>query len=273
MRADRSEAGRLHRKFREPSACCEDRHGEEKGSRAGRGRGTRAGRRRQSPLCERGLSRAGGRPHRGQDRQGRRVRSALPAARRRRLSVDGTKEAEVIALFDKAMADDAEGSRRRSGCVQHGQQRRRRYPRDDGAAFRGFLAGRLLRRLPVRPRGGAPAGAARPRHGDLHRRLGLAARPAALRRLQCHQGRAAAAGPVAGARVRPAGHPYRPRHHRRRHRGRPAAVAHARPQGQGRRRRAFEHRGNRRQLLAPAHRQHRSAWTHEIDLRPYKEPF
>src|ERR1700704_2992489 len=89
MRADRSEASRCTASSAHPSALRappphqmgeagrrrEDRYGEEKGSRAGRRRGTRIGRRRQPPL-----------------------------------TVDGTKEAEVIALFDRAMADDADGS-------------------------------------------------------------------------------------------------------------------------------------------------------------------
>ena len=252
MRADRSEAAA--RTASSSQRCpCEDRYGEEKeGSRARRRCGKGPGRRRQPPLCERGLPCAGGRPHRGQGGEGRGL-----DPRRQRLgdAADGRRhqgsrgDRPVGQGHGRRCRRCADRSRR----LQHGQQRRRRRPRDDGPALRGLLARRLLRRLPVRPRGGAPPGPARPRHGALHRRLGLAARPAALRRLQRHQGRPAPAGAVAGARVRPAGPAHRPRHHRRRHRGRAAAVAHARPQGEGRRRRSPEHRGHRRQLLAPAY--------------------
>ncbi len=218
------------------------------GRRCGKG----PGRRREPPLCERGLPCAGGRPHRGQGGEGRGLdprRQRLGDAADGRRHQGGRGDRPVGQGHGRRRRRCADRSRR----LQHGQQRRRRHPRDDGPALRGFLARRLLRRLPVRPRGRAPPGPARPRHGPLHRRLGLAARPAALRRLQRHQGRPAAIGAVAGARVRPAGPAHRPRHHRRRHRGRAAAVAHARPQGEGRRRRAPEHRGHRRQLLAPAH--------------------
>ena len=271
MRADRSEAGpRTASSARSDIARID--MAKKEGSRAGCGCGTRTRRRRQSPLCERGLSRAGGRPHRGQDRQGRRV-----DPRGRRLGDAGRRRRHEGSRGDRACSTrrwpTTPRARRPIFCVFNMGNNAAVDIREMTAQhFEEFVARRLLRRLPVRPRSGAPPGAARPRHGDLHRRLGLAARPAALCRLQRHQGRLAPAGPVAGARVRPAGHPYRPRHHRRRHRGRPPPLAHARPQGQGRRRRPAEHRGDRRQLLASP-----SPAPQRLDARdrsrPYKEPF
>ncbi len=134
--------------------------------------------------------------------------------------VDGTKEDEVIKLFDRAMADDADGSPAdlfvfnmgnnaavdvREMTAQHFEDSWR------VGCFAGFLFGR---------EGGAAAGAARPRHHRLHRRVGFVARPAQVRGVQRHQGRAAPVRAVAGrARVRAAGAAHRPRDHRWRYRG------------------------------------------------------
>ena len=171
---------------------------------------------------------------------------------------------------------DGRRRRRRAGRsvrLQHGQQRRRRFSRDDGRALRGFLAGRLLRRLPVRPRGDAPAGAARPRHGDLHRRLGLAARPAAVRGLQRHQGRACGCW-SSRWRASSGRRASMSRTSSSTAASKATACCRACPTAPRRPARTGCSRSRRSPTTTgTCTRQQRSAWTHEIDLRPYKETF
>src|SRR6476469_4686191 len=109
-------------------------------------------------------------------------------------TIDGTKEDQVTGLFDAAMADDNDSGPADLFVFNMGNNAAVDFREMTAQHLRGLLAGRLLRRLPVRPRGDAPPGAAWPRHGDLHRRVGLAARPAEVRRLQRDQGRPAPAG-------------------------------------------------------------------------------
>ena len=129
--------------------------------------------------------------------------------------------------------------------------------------FGGFLVGReAARRLVPLGRGtvlftGA-SGSLRGKPGFAH----FAAAKAGLRMIVTEH----------GARIRPAGHPRRARRHRWRHRRRPPAP---------RRPEIIKERGEDGLLGIDAiaetywqiHRQPRSAWAQEIDLRPFKEAF
>ena len=187
------------------------------------------------------------------------------------ITVDGTKETEVIALFDKAMADDADGARPIS-ALQHGQQRRRRYPRMTAqhfeeswrvGCFAGFLFGReAVRRLAPLGRGTVIFTGA---SGSLRGRPRFAAFNATKGGLRLLvQSLAREFGPQG------------------------IHVAHAIIDGGIEGDRLLSRMPDREdkagadgllniEAIADSywhlHRQHRSAWTHEIDLRPYKEPF
>ena len=186
--------------------------------------------------------------------------------------VDGTQEAQVIALFDKAMADDADGSPADLAVFNMGNNAAVDVREMTAQHFEDFLARRLLRRLPVRPRGGAPAGAARPWHGDLHRRLGLVARPAGFAAFNATKGGLRLLVQSLAREFGPQG----------------IHIAHAIIDGGIEGDRLLSRMPDRKdkagadgllniEAIADSywhlHRQHRSAWTHEIDLRPYKEPF
>ena len=83
---------------------------------------------------------------------------------------DATREGDIVALFDAA------GDNLDARHLQRRQQHARQDHRDGGRLFRECLARGLLRRLPVRPRGGAADGAEEDRHAAVHRRQCLAAR-------------------------------------------------------------------------------------------------
>ena len=231
-----------------------------------------AGRGREPPLCERGLSRAGRRPHRGQDRQGRRRRIRAAGGSATAVVVDGTKEAEVIALFDRAMADDADGAPAdllvfnmgnnaavdfREMTAQHFEDSWR------VGCFAGFLFGReAMRRLAPLGRGTVIFTGA---SGSLRGRPRFAAFNATKGGLRLMvQSMAREFGPQG------------------------IHVAHAIIDGGIEGERLLSRMPDRKDKAGPdgllnidaiadsywhLHRQHRSAWTHEIDLRPYKEPF
>lgn len=188
------------------------------------------------------------------------------------VTVDGTKEAEVIALFDKAMADDADGSPAdlfvfnmgnnaavdfREMTAQHFEDSWR------VGCFAGFLFGReAMRRLAPLGRGtviftgasGSMRG--RPRFAAFNATKG------GLRLLV--QSMAREFGPQN------------------------IHVAHVIIDGGIEGERLLSRMPDRKEKAGPdglldpeaivdnywhLHKQHRSAWSHEVDLRPYKETF
>src|ERR1700730_16824563 len=186
--------------------------------------------------------------------------------------VDGTKEAEVIALFDKAMADDAVGAPAdllvfnmgnnaavdvREMTAQHFEDSWR------VACFAGFLFGReAVRRLSTLGRGtviftGASGSLrGRPRFaafnatkGGLRLLVQSLAREFGPQRI--HVAHVIIDGGIEGDRLLSR---------------MPDRVEKAGPDGLLKVEAIVENYWH-------VHRQHRSAWTHEIDLRPYKETF
>ena len=126
-------------------------------------------------------------------------------------------------------------------------------------------------RLPDGPRGGQAHGAARARHHPVHRRHRERARRLRLLRLRRRQACAARARAEHGARAWAAGHPRGARRDRRRDRHRldPRELSRARTRSR-----------TQDGILDPEaiaenywhlHCQPRSAWTHELDLRPWIE--
>ena len=114
----------------------------------------------------------------------------------------------------------------------------------------------------------AAHGRARARRAVLHRRLGERQGLCRVGALRHGQVRAARPGAEPGARVRAEEHPRRALRHRRRHR---AAGGDARAAARG-----------EDGMLEPdaiaetymaVYRQHRSAWSFEVDLRPWVEKF
>jgi len=186
--------------------------------------------------------------------------------------VDGTKEDEVIALFDKAMGDDADGTPAdllifnmgnnaavdfREMTAQHFEDSWR------VGCFAGFLFGReAMRRLAPLGRGTVIFTGA---SGSLRGRPRFAAFNATKGGLRLMvQSMAREFGPQG------------------------IHVAHAIIDGGIEGERLLSRIPDRVEKAGPdgllnidaiadsywhLHRQHRSAWTHEIDLRPYKEPF
>jgi hypothetical protein len=131
------------------------------------------------------------------------------------------------------------------------------------AALAGFLVGREAAK---------GHGAARPRHDPVHGRDRQPARRQGLRRLRGRQARAARARAEHGERTGARGHPRRARGDRRRHRH----AVH--PRQFPERYKLKDQAG----ILDPEaiaenywrlHQQARSAWTHELDLRPWMEPW
>ena len=189
----------------------------------------------------------------------------LPAA----VAMDTTQPADVVRLFDAA------GARRRTRpelvAYNAGNALREPAARHRRRGLRVRLAARLLRRLPDRPRGGAPHAAARQRHDPVHGRHRLAARAPALHRLRLREGRRCARWRTAwrASSARKGLH-----------------VAHVVIDGAidgdqlNQRIPQLKERLGADGMLAPdaiadaywqLHAQPRSAWTLELDLRPYKE--
>ena len=188
------------------------------------------------------------------------------------VTVDGTREDEVIKLFDRAMADDADGAPAdllvfnmgnntavdfREMTAQHFEDSWR------VGCFAGFLFGReAVRRLAPLGRGTVIFTGA---SGSLRGRPRFAAFNATKRGLRLLvQSLAREFGPQG------------------------IHVAHAIIDGGIEGERLLSRLPDRREKAGAdgllnieaiadsywhLHRQHRSAWTHEIDLRPYKEPF
>jgi len=142
---------------------------------------------------------------------------------------------------------------------------------DQPRSVRGSLARTCSGWLSARPGGVAGAPGEWRRHADLHRRQRQPARKSQFRSVRFGQGRPSGDGPEHRPRVRAQGRPRRTRGHRRRNRRRAAAL---RPG-------LLEERGPDGMLdiaaIADAywmlHLQHRSAWTLELDLRPWVESF
>ncbi len=188
------------------------------------------------------------------------------------LAVDGTKEAEVVALFDRAMADDADGAPAdlfvfnmgnnaavdiREMTAGHFEESWR------VGCFAGFLFGReAVRRLAPLGRGTVIFTGA---SGSLRGRPRFAAFNATKGGLRLFvQSLAREFGPQG------------------------IHVAHSIIDGGIEGDRLLSRMPDRKDKAGAdgllnidaiadsywhLHRQHRSAWTHEIDLRPYKEPF
>src|SRR5476649_1197004 len=139
---------------------------------------------------------------------------------------DGTKEDEVIRLFDRAMFDDADGgpadlfvfNMGNNAAVDFREMTTQHF--EDSwrvGCFAGFLFGReAMRRLAPLGRGTVLFTGA---SGSLRGRPKFAAFNATKGGLRLLV--------QSMARVRATGHPCGACHHRRRHRGRPLAVAHA----------------------------------------------
>ena len=202
----------------------------EQADRRRRGRRRRAGgrRRRLPALRQGGLSRARCRPHAGQDRRGR-ARPSRPPAAAPRPSRRTPRARRTSLPCSTAPWRPAAGAMRPIVVVFNaGNNQRIDFREVTAELFEDFWRVGCFARLPRRARGGAPARAARPRHGDLHRRLGQPARQAGLRAVRRRQGGPAHDLAEHGARVRRRRHPRRPRGHRRRHR-RPPAAEPARP--------------------------------------------
>ncbi len=182
--------------------------------------------------------------------------------------VGGTRD-QVIKLFDKAMADDANGTPADLFVFNMGNNAAVDF-REMTAQHFEDLEGRLLRGLPVWTGSDAPAGAAGAGHGAVHRGLGLAARPAAIRGVQCLT--------KGGLRllVQSMAREFGPQG---------IHVAHVIIDGGIEGDRLLSRMPDRVEKVLDGllkvdaivenywhvHCQHRSAWTHEIDLRPYKE--
>jgi NAD(P)-dependent dehydrogenase (short-subunit alcohol dehydrogenase family) len=188
------------------------------------------------------------------------------------VTVDGTKEAEVIALFDKAMADDAEGSPVDLAVFNMGnnaavdiREMTAQHFEDSWrvGCFAGFLFGReAVRRLAPLGRGTVIFTGA---SGSLRGRPRFAAFNATKGGLRLLvQSLAREFGPQG------------------------IHIAHAIIDGGIEGDRLLSRMPDRKdkagadgllniEAIADSywhlHKQHRSAWTHEIDLRPYKEPF
>ena len=129
------------------------------------------------------------------------------------------------------------------------------------------LAVERVRRLPGGAAGRPADAAARPWRGAVHRRIGERQGLSAIGAVRDGQVRAARAGPEHGARAGAPGHPRRALHHRRRR----SAI-----------RAATEPPDRPDSMLDPdaiaqnylhVLRQPRSAWTWEMELRPWVEKF
>jgi hypothetical protein len=187
------------------------------------------------------------------------------------IAMDATRESDVAGLFERAMAP-GEGFDPTTSSYRTREQSAHRLPRADLGAVRGFLARRLLQRLPGRARSSAPARAARARQHHFHRRFGEHSRQAWICAFCSSQSWLAHGRAEHGARIWATRHPCSPCCDRRWHRWRTPAQTRADP---------IKERGEDGLLdidaIAEAywqiHRQPRSAWTQEVDLRPFKEPF
>ena len=188
------------------------------------------------------------------------------------LTVDGTKEAEVIALWDRAMADDSEGAPADLAVFNMGnnaavdiREMTAQHFEDSWrvGCFAGFLFGReAVRRLAPLGRGTIIFTGA---SGSLRGRPRFAAFNATKGGLRLLvQSLAREFGPQG------------------------LHIAHAIIDGGIEGDRLLSRMPDRKdkagadgllniEAIADSywhlHKQHRSAWTHEIDLRPYKEPF
>lgn len=188
------------------------------------------------------------------------------------VTVDGTREAEVIALWDRAMADDAEGAPADLAVFNMGnnaavdiREMTAQHFEDSWrvGCFAGFLFGReAVRRLAPLGRGTVIFTGA---SGSLRGRPRFAAFNATKGGLRLLvQSLAREFGPQG------------------------LHIAHAIIDGGIDGARLLSRMPDRKDKAGPdglldidaiadsywhLHRQHRSAWTHELDLRPYKEPF
>lgn len=198
------------------------------------------------------------------------IRAASGAATA--VAVDGTREAEVIALWDRAMADDADGGPADLAVFNMGnnaavdiREMTAQHFEDSWrvGCFAGFLFGReAVRRLAPLGRGTVIFTGA---SGSLRGRPRFAAFNATKGGLRLLvQSLAREFGPQG------------------------LHIAHAIIDGGIDGQRLLSRMPDRRDKAGPdgllnieaiadsywhLHRQHRSAWTHELDLRPYKEPF
>ena len=138
--------------------------------------------------------------------------------------------------------------------------------------FEVLVEAKRARWLPGGPRGCPPDASAGPGDFDLHRCHGLCPGASALHGIRVGQSGLEGGCARFCARVRPARHPRRACDHRWRYPGRLCANA-----VRGSRALEGKRRPPRTDAIADAywalHRQSKTAWTHELDLRPFKEPF
>ena len=186
---------------------------------------------------------------------------------------DATQEGDVIRLFDRAMAPGDGLDPADLVVFNAGNNRKVDFRERDRRAIRGFLARRLLRRVPRRSRGRASARAAWPRNRDLHGCVGKPTRQARLRAICGGESRAADGVSEHGARVRAARHSRGACRDRRRHRRRPPLEPAAGSRHSSAGRTVCSASTRSPSTYWQIHRQQRSAWTQEVDLRPYRESF
>ena len=173
------------------------------------------------------------------------------------------KRDEVEKLFAALDAAKAHARRRR---LQRQLPHARAVRRARSGRSRESDRHHRLCRLPGGAGGGQAHAAARAGRDPVHRRVGERQGLCAVGAV-CHgQVRAARPGAEHGARIVAAGHPRRAFRHRRRHRQR--APAGARGQA-GLAARSRRHRAELLHVL----QQPRSAWTQELELRPWVEKF
>jgi hypothetical protein len=175
---------------------------------------------------------------------------------------DTTSEDDVARLFERAMAPRDGLNTIDLIAYNAGNNQRIDFREMTAKQFEDFWWARSR----------APACAARPRHGHFHGRFSKPARQTGL--YSVRRGKSGSADDRAehGARIWAAGRPCRSRDHRRWYRWRaPARVS------TSNRQRAREdgmlNIDAIAEIYGQIHRQPRSAWTHEVDLRPFKEPF
>ena len=183
---------------------------------------------------------------------------------------DARKEEQMVALVDTIEREVGADRGRR---LQHRRQRALSHPRDHGARLLQGLGDGLLWRLPDGPRGGQGHGAARPRHHPVHGR----------HRQRARQRRLLPPSPAPSTRLRALAQSMA-----RELGPQGIHVAHVVIDGAIDTefiRSNFPERAalkDRDGILSPEaiaeaywqlHSQHRTAWTHEMDLRPWMETF